>query len=58
MNEIIHMLSMYDINKLDINRMNRYIEKYIKENAPGIVDKEIEEDTIEEETEIEESFLC
>lgn len=43
-NEITNMLENYEISKLDINRIYRYIEKYIKENATGTVDKEIEED--------------
>lgn len=43
-NEIINMLDNYEITKLDINRIFRYIEKYIKENAAGTIDKEIEED--------------
>ena len=34
----------YEISKLDINRIYRYIEKYIKENASGTADKEIEEE--------------
>ena len=42
--EIINILENYEIGKLDINRIYRYIEKYIKENATGTTDKEIEED--------------
>jgi len=42
-NEIINLLENNEISKLDINRIYRYIEKYIKENATGIIDKEIEE---------------
>jgi len=49
--EIINILETYDISKLDINRIYRYIEKYIKENAAGTVDKEIEEE--EEDNEID-----
>jgi len=49
-NEIITLLDSYDINKLDINRIYRYIEKYIKENATGTVDKEIDEDDDEEDS--------
>ncbi len=52
-NEIINLLSIYEINKLDINRINRYIEKYIKENATGTLDKEIEEDELSDD-EVEE----
>ena len=40
-NEIVNLLENYDISKLDINRIYRYIEKYIKENATGTTDKEI-----------------
>jgi DNA polymerase III delta prime subunit len=40
--EIIHLFENYEISKLDINRIYRYIEKYIKENATGTSDKEIE----------------
>jgi len=48
--EIINLLDNYEINKLDINRIYRYIEKYIKENATGTGEKEIEdEDDIDEE---------
>jgi len=43
-NEIISLLENYEISKLDINRIHRYIEKYIKENAPGTIDKEVEEE--------------
>ena len=47
-NEIAHLLENYEINKLDIHRIYRYIEKYIKENAAGTADKEVD---IEEEDE-------
>jgi len=40
--EIINLLENYEISKLDINRIYRYIEKYIKENASGTSDKDIE----------------
>ena len=43
-NEIIALLDIYEISKLDTNRIYRYIEKYIKENAAGTVDKEIEDE--------------
>ena len=43
-NEIVNLLENYEINKLDINRIYRYIEKYIKENATGTTDKEIDEE--------------
>jgi hypothetical protein len=50
-NEIITLLENYEIGKLDINRIYRYIEKYIKENATGTADKEVEEDDDEDECE-------
>ena len=43
-NEISRLSEMYEIGKLDINRIYRYIEKYTIENASGITEKEIEED--------------
>jgi hypothetical protein len=46
--EIVNLLENYEITKLDINRIYKYIEKYIKENAIGTTDKEIEEDEDEE----------
>ena len=49
LNELSNLLENYEITHLDINRINRYIEKYVKENAQGILDKEIE---IDEEVEI------
>ena len=53
-NEIINLLENYEICKLDINRIYRYIEKYIKENATGTTDKDIEEE--EEFDECEEAI--
>jgi hypothetical protein len=50
----VQMLSLfenYEIGKLDINRIYRYLEKYTKENATGTIDKEID---CEYEEEIEE----
>jgi len=44
MNELSNLFENYEITQLDINRINRYIEKYVKENAQGILDKEIEID--------------
>ena len=43
-NIFMHLLENYEISKLDIHRIYRYIEKYIKENATGTTDKEIEEE--------------
>lgn len=48
-NEIMNLLENYEIGKLDINRIYRYIEKYIKEDAAGTTDKEIEEEEVDEE---------
>ena len=42
--EILGLLENYEITKLDINRIYRYIEKYIKENASGTADKELEDE--------------
>lgn len=49
-NEMLTLFENLEISKLDINRINRYLEKYIKENAPDTEDKEI----IELEPEVEE----
>lgn len=46
--EIINLMENYEIGKLDINRIYRYIEKYIKENATGTTDKEIEDEEEDE----------
>jgi len=43
-NKILALFENYEINKLDINRIYRYLEKYTKENANGIIEKEIEID--------------
>ena len=48
-NEIVNLLENYEIGKLDINRIYRYIEKYIKEDATGTADKEIEDEDVEED---------
>lgn len=48
-NEIFALFENYEITKLDINRIYRYLEKYTKENAAGTVDKEIEIEDEEEE---------
>ena len=49
--DIINLLDNYEISKLDVNRIYRYIEKFTKENAAGLADKEIEE---EDDDELEE----
>jgi DNA polymerase III delta prime subunit len=44
-NEIASLFENYDISKLDINRIYRYLDKYTKENAPeteDIVDDDCE----------------
>ena len=41
-NDIFALFENYEITKLDINRIYRYLEKYTKENATGTIDKEIE----------------
>jgi hypothetical protein len=54
--EIINLFENYEINKLDINRIYRYIEKYTKENAVGTTEKVLEyedEDDFEPEEECE-----
>ena len=53
-NEIFALFETYEITKLDINRIYRYLEKYIKENAAGTVDKEIEIEEEEEEEIVDE----
>jgi DNA polymerase III delta prime subunit len=42
--QLINLFENYDVTKLDINRMYRYLEKYTTENAKEIVDKDIEGD--------------
>ena len=52
-NEIFALFENYEITKLDINRIYRYLEKYTKENATGTIEKEIEceddEEVVDEE---------
>jgi hypothetical protein len=50
--DMLPLFENYDISKLDINRIYRYLEKYTKEDAESISDNEIEE--YEEEVFIEE----
>jgi len=47
-NQILALFENYEIGKLDINRIFRYLEKYTKENATGTVDKEIDGEEEEE----------
>jgi len=49
--DILSALESYEITKLDINRIYRYLDKYLKENASGIIDKDVD---IEDEEEIQE----
>jgi len=37
-NEIVSLLENYEITKLDINRIYRYLEKYTNENSGDIDD--------------------
>jgi DNA polymerase III delta prime subunit len=53
-NEIIALLENYEISKLDFNRIYRYIEKFIKENATGTADKEIDDE--DEDDDVSESL--
>lgn len=41
-------LEPLELSKLDINRMYRYLEKYLQENATGTADKEVDEDDDDE----------
>ena len=43
-NQIYNLFENYEINKLDINRIYRYLDKYMKEDAADIVYKEPEID--------------
>ena len=52
--QILNLFENYEIGKLDINRIYRYLEKYTKENASGTCDKEVDCEE-EEEEEFEES---
>ena len=46
---IVNLLENYEICKLDINRIYRYIDKYTNENAELITEKAIEEEIFDEE---------
>jgi hypothetical protein len=43
-NQIYNLFENYEITKLDINRIYRYLDKYMKEDAADIIDKETEID--------------
>ena len=47
--QIINFFENYEITKLEINRIYRYLEKYTKEDAIGTNDKEIDCEEYEEE---------
>jgi SpoVK/Ycf46/Vps4 family AAA+-type ATPase len=49
--EILNLFENYEINKLDINRIYRYLEKFTNENAEDIEEKIIAEDTFSEDFE-------
>jgi hypothetical protein len=51
-NHIVSLFENYEINKLDINRIYRYLDKYTKEGA-----KNYQEEIIEEYVEEEEELL-
>jgi replication initiation and membrane attachment protein DnaB len=45
-NIIYNLFENYEINKLDINRIYRYLDKYMKEDAVDIAEKECELDVL------------
>ena len=47
-NEIALLFENYNISKLDINRIYRYLEKYTKENAAEIEDIIVDEDDLDD----------
>jgi len=51
-NEILALFENYEITKLDINRIYRYLDKFTNENAEGIEDVAIIDENINEEEEI------
>jgi hypothetical protein len=42
-NQILLLFENYEITKLDINRIYRYLDKYTKENAVDEIEIEIDE---------------
>ena len=48
-NEIYNLFENYEISKLDINRIFRFIDKYTNENAIGITDSFQIDDIIDEQ---------
>jgi hypothetical protein len=53
--EILSLFENVEVSKLDIHRMYRYLEKYIKENAVNCEEKEVE---LETELEVEYEVEC
>ena len=49
--EILNLFENYEINKLDINRIYRYLDKFTNENAEDIEEKIIAEDAFSEDFE-------
>jgi hypothetical protein len=49
--EILNLFENYEINKLDINRIYRYLEKFTNENAEDIEEKVTAEDAFSEDFE-------
>jgi len=49
--EILNLFENYEINKLDINRIYRYLEKFTNENAQDIEEKVVVEDIFSEDFE-------
>jgi len=48
-NNIYKLFENYEISKLDINRIYRYLDKYMREDAVDIIDKDIEIETQNDE---------
>lgn len=48
-NELVELFENYNIAKLDISRIYRYLDKYIKEDAPETEDTYETENTLDEE---------
>ena len=53
-NHIYSLFENYEINKLDINRFFRFLDKYILENAIGVSEKNIIEEDMNDDISIEE----
>ena len=55
-NYIYSLFENYEINKLDINRFFRFLDKYTLENAIGVSEKNIIEEEINDDISIEETM--